>query len=278
MKKRLFRNNFLVIILLTLFGIVMLSPFAFMVSLSLERYANIQPPFPPRFIPEVPSLFNYKLVFENGKLFHAYLNSFITTSCSVLLNVSSALLAGYAFSKGQFKGKKMLFYMVIATMMIPMQVRLIPMHKMFLKVGMLNTFLPIILPNILYGFGVMLCKQYFDNLPDSLGESAAIDGAGKLKTFFKIYLPLTGPITATMVILSFMDNWNAFLWPLVVLSDQKLHTVPIFLSRFVAEDGGRFMGLTMALASASILPILIVFLALQRYIIESIALSGLKGE
>lgn len=263
---------------LTIIGILMLSPFAFMLSVSLERYANIQPPFPPRLIPEEFSFFNYKLVFENGKLFMAYLNSFITTSLSVFLSVSSALLAGYAFSKGQFKGKKFLFYAVLATMMIPMQVRLIPMHKMFLKLGMLNTFIPIILPNLLYGFGVLLCKQYFDNLPDSLGESAAIDGAGKLKTFFKIYLPLTGPITATMVILSFMDNWNAFLWPLIVLTDQQLHTVPIYLSRFVAEDGTRYFGLTMALASASILPILIIFLALQKYIIESIALSGLKGE
>lgn len=271
-------NQAIIWIVLCALGLIMIAPFVWMLSVSFERMANIQPPFPPKLIPEIPSTFNYNMVFENGYLFNAYKNSLIVTVGSVALSVSSAILAGYAFSKGNFRGKKILFMIVLSTMMIPFQSRLIPMHKMFYKMGLLNTYWPVILPTILYGFGILLSKQYFDQLPDSLREAARIDGAGEMAIFFKIFAPLTGPISATMIILSFMANWNSFLWPLIVLTDQKMRTVPIYLSTFSMEGGERLAGLTMGLAAASIIPILIVFLALQKYIVESVALSGLKGE
>jgi multiple sugar transport system permease protein len=270
--------NAVILLLLAVIGFTMIYPFVWMISVSLEQTANVAMPFPPRLIPEEFSWFHYGLVFENNGLLLAYWNSLIIAVFSVVLGVSSALLGGYAFSRGNFRGKKFLFFAVLATMMIPFETRLIPMFTMFNDMGLINTKYPLILPSIVNALGIVLTKQYFDQLPEGLRESAKMDGAGEFKTFFYIFVPLTGPITATLAILSFQDSWNSFIWPLVVINDQDLKTVPLFLSSFSTENGGRLAGVTMALAAMSILPILLVFLFFQKYIIRSIALSGLKGE
>lgn len=263
---------------LFLIGAVLILPFIWMAVVSFERYANIQPPFPPSFIVQNPSLFNFKIITENGAIFTAYKNSFFVAVCSVLVNLIAVLMGGYAFSKGNFRGKKILFFIILATMMIPFETRMIPMFRMFDKIGMTNHFLPLIAPNIIDGFGLLMAKQFFDKLPDSLHEAAQIDGARELRTFFQIFMPLTSPIMATIVILKFMDSWNAFLWPLVVLTGDETRTVPIFISAFSQEGGTRMAGSTMCVAFLGIIPVLIVFLCLQKYIIQSIALSGTKGE
>lgn len=268
----------LLFLLLLGLGALMLYPFLWMISVSLERSSNIAVPFPPRLIPEQFSIFNYKLVFENGVLFKTYANSAIISLFSVILSVSSALLAGYAFSRGEFRGKKILYFAVLATMMIPFEARLIPMFTMFNDLGMINTKYPLIFPAIINALGIVLVKQYFDRLPEGLRESAKIDGANEFTIFVRIFAPLTGPITATLAILAFQDSWNSFLWPLVVINDQDMKTVPLFLSSFSSENGSRLVGVTMATAAMSILPVVLVFLYLQKYIIRSIALSGLKGE
>ncbi|MBS4198897.1 carbohydrate ABC transporter permease [Bacillus sp. FJAT-49732] len=270
-------NTFIFLILL-FFGCLLMAPFIWMISVGFDRTANVTMPFPPQLIPDNVSAFNYGIIFENGRVFKAYINSAIVTISSVSLSVSSAMLGGYAFSKGHFKAKKLLFLIVLATLMIPIEPRLIPLYKLLNTVGLLNTFWPLILPSLVSGFLLFLCKQFFDQLPDTLREAAQIDGAGEFKIFFTVYLPLAGPIAATMIILSFIWSWNDFLWPLVVLNDQELHTVPLFLASFSLENGTSLGGLTMALATVSILPIIIVYLFLQRYIIQSIALSGVKGE
>lgn len=270
-------SNLVKFLILLIFGCVLMAPFVWMVSVGFDRTANITMPFPPRLIPEEISPFNYGIVFENGRLIQSYINSGIVTISSVLLTVSSSLLAGYAFSKGKFKGKKILFLLVLCTLMIPMEPRLIPLYKLFNSVDLLNTFWPLILPPLINGMLIFLCKQFFDQLPDTLREAAQIDGAGEFKIFFRVYFPLAGPIAATMVILAFIWSWNDFMWPLVVLNDQDLHTIPLYLASFSLENGTSLGGLTMALATVSILPIVILYLFLQRYIIQSIALSGVKG-
>ncbi|TDQ42895.1 carbohydrate ABC transporter permease [Aureibacillus halotolerans] len=263
---------------LLLFGCLLMAPFAWMVSVGFDRTANITMPFPPKLIPDEPSPFNFNIVFENGRLLQSYLNSAIVTVSSVCITVTSSLLAGYAFSKGQFKGKKILFIIVLGTLMIPMEPRLIPLYQLFNTFGLLNTFWPLILPPLVNGMLIFLSKQYFDQLPNTLREAAQIDGAGEFKTFFRVFMPLAGPISATMIILAFIWSWNDFMWPLVVLNNQDLHTVPLYLASFSLENGTSLGGLTMALATVSILPIVVLYLFLQRYIIQSIALSGLKGE
>lgn len=264
--------------ILLIFGILLMAPFAWMVSVGFDRSANISMPFPPRLIPEEVSLFNFGIVFENGSLIQSYLNSALVTISSVTICVSSSLMAGYAFSKGKFKGKKLLFLLVLCTLMIPIEPRLIPLYKLFNSVDLLNTFWPLILPSVINGMLIFLCKQFFDRLPDTIREAAQIDGAGEFRTFFSVYLPLAGPIAATMIILSFIGSWNDFLWPLVVLNNQDLYTVPLYLASFSLENGTSLGGLTMALATVSVLPIVVLYLFLQRYIIQSIALSGVKGE
>jgi multiple sugar transport system permease protein len=273
-------SNIIIFSVLSVLGIIMILPFVWMTVVSFERYANIQPPFPPSFIVKNPSLFNFKLAFENGYILFAYLNSTVVSVCTVAVSLVSATLAGYAFSKGRFNGKKLLFYLVLATMMIPLETRLIPMYMMFKSAGLNNTFIPLILPYMIDGFQIMLSKQFFDNLPDSLREAAYIDGSGEFRTFFSIFLPLTGPITATMCILTFMSSWNSFLWPLIVLTGQKTRTIPILMSyySFTGEGGTRWAGLTMCVAFLGVIPVIIAYLFLQKYIIRSVALSGLKGE
>ncbi|WEG13691.1 carbohydrate ABC transporter permease [Pullulanibacillus sp. KACC 23026] len=277
-KKRFYISNLIKFVILLIGGFLLMVPFIWMISVGFSRSANVTMPFPPSLIPKDPSWFNFGIVFENGQIFRAYLNSGIVTFSSVVLGVASSLLGGYAFSKGKFKGKRLLFIVVLATLMIPMEPRLIPMYEMFNKLGMLNTFWPLILPAMVNGFGIFLCKQYFDRLPDSLRESAQIDGAKEFTIFFKIYFPLTGPIAATLVILTFIWSWNDFVWPLVILNNQNLQTIPLYLASFTQENGTSLGGLTMALATVSVIPIIILYLFLQRFIIQSIALSGLKGE
>lgn len=269
-------NTWFKFAILLIFGVVLMAPFVWMVSVGFDRTANISMPFPPRLIPETPSAFNYGIVMENGRLIQSYINSTIVTVSSVFLGVSASLMAGYAFSKGKFKGKKILFIIVLCTLMIPMEPRLIPLYKLFNSVDLLNSFWPLVLPPIINGMLIFLCKQFFDQLPDTLGEAAQIDGAGEFRIFFRIFLPLAGPIAATMVILAFIWSWNDFMWPLVVLNNQDLHTVPLYLASFSLENGTSLGGLTMALATVSILPIVVLYLFLQRYIIQSIALSGVK--
>lgn len=268
----------LIFLVLLVIGIVLILPFVWMAVVSFERYANIQPPFPPSFIVQNPSFFNFKIITENGEIWTAYRNSMIVAIGSVAVNLVAVLAGGYALSKGKFRGKKAIFLIILATMMIPFETRMIPMFTMFSRVGLTNNFLPLILPNIIDGFGLLLAKQFFDELPDSLREAAQIDGASEICIFRRIFMPLTSPIMATIVILKFMDSWNAFLWPLVVLTGTETRTVPIFISAFSYEGGTRMAGSTMCVAFLGIIPVLLVFLLLQKYIIQSIALTGTKGE
>ncbi len=276
MKKKIINTSIFTILIIV--GIIFLAPFVWMIVVSLERYANINPPFPPSFIIQDFSLFNLELITENGGLWTAYTNSFIIAIASVALNLFSVLLAGYALSKGRFKGKSVILLIILGTMMIPFETRMIPMFRMFSALGLTNTFVPLILPNMIDGFGLLLAKNFFDKLPDSLMEATYMDGGGPFTVLTKVYLPLASPIIATITILKFMDSWNNFLWPLVVLTGEETRTVPIFISSFSTEGGTRMAGSTMAVAFLGVVPVLIVFLFLQKYIIQSIALSGVKGE
>ena len=272
------RIDCIVFVCLLLIGLIFIIPFVWMAVVAFERSANIQPPFPPSLIVKEPSLFNFKIITENGNLWRAYRNSLVIAVFSVALNMLAVMLGGYALAKGRFKGKGLVLVIVMATMMIPFETRMVPMFKMFSKLGLTNNFLPLILPNMIDGFGLLLARNFFVKLPDSLGEAARIDGAGHLRVFLQVYLPLSTPIMATIAILKFMGSWNDFLWPLVILTGEETRTVPIFISAFSYEGGTRMAGSTMCVACMGIIPVLIVFLLLQKYIIQSIALSGMKGE
>lgn len=279
-KQQILSKNLIRFFVLAFISIVVLLPFIWMVSVSFDGEANRRLPFPPKFIPEVLSFFNYKLAVEDGMLFAGYRNSMIVTTSAVFVVVAVSLMGGYAFSKGQFRGKKILFVVLLSTMMIPLETRIVPMYKMFKSIGLYDNFLALILPTLVQPFFIVLMKQYMDKLPNSLREASKIDGAKEFRIFSTIFAPLTGPITATTVILSFMWTWNDYLWPLIAITTSEKYTMPLYLSLVALEReaANTYVGRTMAIACLSIIPIVAVFLLLQKYIIQSVALSGIKGE
>jgi multiple sugar transport system permease protein len=277
-KKKMSLAESILFLVILLAGIIFVLPFIWMIVVSFERYANIQPPFPPSFTVKQPSLFNFRIILENGIMLRAYRNSFIIAVFNVAVCLVAVLPGAYALSKGSFRGKGVITLLILSTMMVPFETRMIPMFVMFNKFRLTNTFVPLIIPSMLDAFSLFLAKGYFDSLPDSLAESAELDGAGKFRIFRSIFLPLTTPILSTVVILKFMGSWNSFLWPRIILTGGETQTVPLYVSVFVHENGVRLAGSTMAVAFLGIIPVLVVFLFLQKYIIQSIALSGLKGE
>jgi len=185
-------------------------------------------------------------------------------------------LFGYVFAKFEFKGRKVLFWFILALMMIPHQMTMIPGYLMLARLGLINNLLGLIIPSAVDAFGIFLFRQFALSLPNELLDAARVDGAGEFTIYWRIVLPQLGPALATFGMLTFMFNWNAYLWPLIVLTEQNVRTLPIILTwfsnRMVSNDH-----LTMAASVLVVLPVLIVFLFVQRWIVEGITLSGMKG-
>jgi len=277
-KKSEFISNSILFAILLILSAIFIMPFLWMVTVSVDKTANYSMPFPPSLLPKEFSWINYRIAFKDLPMARYFLNTIYYTVVSVAISAISALLSGYAFSKLEFKGKKFFFIVILGTLMVPWEVTMIPSWNLFRYLGMLNTYWPFFLPSVVYGFGTFLVKQYIDTLPGVLREAAIIDGASEFNIFGRIYLPLCAPITATLVVLLIIRQWNNFLWPLIILSDPAKYLIQIAVAIYVTtETGGQqFPGVNMAITTISVLPILIIFLFMQRYIIESIALSGIK--
>jgi ABC-type glycerol-3-phosphate transport system permease component len=233
-----------------------------------------------------PSLQNYEAVLtisdqdreiygSVGRFGRYYLNSFFVSAILTLTNLFFCSLAGYAFAKGRFQGRNVLFYVLIATMMVPGQVTMIPVYAMMQKMGLLNSLWALILPGITGAYGVFLCTQFIRQLPDSLLEAARLDGCSEFRIYYEVVLPLSKPVLATLGIVTFLGNWNNFIWPLIVLNQEKWKTLPLGLityrSQYTAEWGNM-----MAASAISLIPILIVFVLLQKYVITGMAHAGMK--
>lgn len=256
-------------------ALAMVFPFAWMVSTSLTTDAQLFAT-PPRLIPDPAQPENYSRVFQAFPIARFALNSVIVAGVSTALQVATSAMGAYAFARIRFPGREVLFVVYLATLMIPIQVLVVPLFIEMRLIGQVNTYAGLILPGIASAFGTFLLRQYMLTLPIELEEAALIDGASRWTVFRKIVLPLSGPALATFGIFAFMASWNAFLWPLLIASDLDMMTLPVGLSnlrgRFVTE-----WNLVMAGATVSVIPIVIVYLAAQRYVVRGIALSGLKG-
>ncbi len=264
-------------IILSLGATTMLLPFWWMLSTSFDQDAILDVPFPPRFIPGRFTIDTYKMTFTNVPMFKYIFNSLIIAAGVIAISILSALTAGYALSKIRFKGHRQILILALSTMMVPFEVTMIPQFFLFNKLGLINNYLAFYLPAVNYVFGTFFVKQYMDTIPDSLREAALIDGANDFYISFKIYFPLCGPMISTLLILLFLGSWNDFLWPLIVLTDANLYTIQVGVAMFTYNQGVNTMpAIRMATTMASILPVLIVYLFLQRYIVESIALTGIK--
>ncbi|MCL6431360.1 MAG: carbohydrate ABC transporter permease [Anaerolineae bacterium] len=231
---------------------------------------------PPTWIPKSPTLRNYVTVFQQMAFARYIANSVIVAAVTVVCVLLTSALGGYALSKFQFPGRDFIFIAILSTMMIPFQVRMIPLYVMVYQVGLVNTYAGLILPGAVDAFGIFMMRQYIQSLPNDLIDAARMDGASEPGIFWRIILPLCGPALSALAIFTFMWSWESFIWPLIVTNTEQMLTLPIGLSKFSGRYLTRY-DLTMAAATVSIMPVLLVFLILQRRFIEGIALTGIKG-
>jgi len=269
-------QQIIIFIIMAIGAIAMIAPFEWMLATSFSRSANIAMPRIPRFWPSDPSIFNYKVAITNLPLARYYLNSLFVTTVSTLGYLFFSSLTGYAFAKGRFVGKSVLFIILLTTLMIPFEIRMIPMYMLMRQLHLSDTYAALILPFISGAFGVFLMRQYISAIPDELVDAARIDGASELTIYARIILPLCGPALAALTVLSALWRWNDVLWPLLVISDRHLYTITFGLA-IAGRSQGIFTGVALATSAIAILPLMILYLFLQRYIIKGIMLSGLKG-
>lgn len=273
---RKFRLNFAYFILIPA-SLIALVPFIWMILGSFKTGREIRQ-IPPTFVPQEFTLENYKRVLtdENLPLGIFYRNSAIIALANVVQVLFTSSLFGYIFAKFEFRGKKALFWFILSLMMIPQQMTMIPGYLILAKLGLINNLLGLIIPAAIDAFGIFLFRQFALSIPNELLDAARVDGAGEFHIYRRIVLPQLGPALATFGMLTFMFNWNAYLWPLIVLTEERVRTLPIILTwfsnRMVSNDH-----LTMAASVLVVLPVLIVFLFVQRWIVEGITLSGMKG-
>jgi multiple sugar transport system permease protein len=263
-------------IILIACGLTMIFPFAWMLSTSLkESGATFE--YPPKLLPHPIAWNNYPDVFSRQPMLNALINSIKIAVINTFGTLLSSSMAAYAFAKIRFRFKGQLFLVLLATMMIPGQVTLIPMFVWFKNLGWIDTHYPLIIPAILCNaYGVFLLRQFFMTIPNSFAESARIDGASQPVIFVRIMLPLCIPALTTLGLFSFMGNWNNFLTPLIYLNTRAKFTIPLIIRSFQNMYYSNWT-LLMAASCISILPIVIMYIFSQRYFIAGVVMSGLKG-
>lgn len=222
------------------------------------------------------TLHSYVSLFQQGNILNWYLASFVTSIVTVVLTILSASMAAFALSRMTFRGKNAVFFLVLAGIMIPGQVLIVPWFREFNALHLLNTYWAVILPQVPSAVAVFVFKQFFDGLPRELEESSRVDGAGFWTIYRQIIMPLTRPAVAAVSIFTFVWTWNNLLWPLLALSNPKLMTIPVGLATVQGSYGQRVADI-MATSILGALPLIILFLFFQRRIIEGIAGTGLKG-
>lgn len=259
--------------------IVFLVPIVWSLSCSLKPEADIVS-YPPKWIPDVVTFSNYIQVLEKYPYLSWAKNSIITSVAGTGLILVLSSLAAYAFGRFQFRGKKLLYSVIVAMLLIPIQAYMIPLFLLCSKLGLLNTYAGITLPSAANVTSIFILTSFFKGLPDELEEAARIDGCGEFRIFLQIMLPLSKPALSTVTILTFIANWNSFLWPMICIRQDALKTLPVGIAQFMGSvnSNAQFQyGTALAACCMAVVPTLIIFLALQRYFVEGIASSGIKG-
>jgi multiple sugar transport system permease protein len=262
-------------VLLTLLALATLVPFLWMVDTALKPQNEVMTN-PPTWIPSRPAWGNFPQAFTFFPFGRFLLNTLVVALGATLLQTAIAVLAAYAFARLRFRGRDVLFVLYLGTLMIPQQVTIVPLFLMIRSLGWIDTFWALILPSAFHALGVFLLRQFFMTIPKELEESAFMDGAGRLRILWQIILPLSRPALATLVLFTFIREWNAFLWPLVATASQDMRTVSVGLTLFIGQYGTEWH-LMMAAATVALLPVLLVFALAQRYYIEGIAMTGFGG-
>lgn len=225
--------------------------------------------------PQTWDLANYVEPWQEWPFARWLLNSVVIAVVSVVLTVIINLAAGYAFAKLRFPGRDLLFLLILSTLMVPVQVIMIPQFQVVVDLDLLSNPLGVVLPRLAEAFGLFVARQFFLSVPDELIDAAKVDGASHLRTFWSIALPLSRPLIAVLVIFTFMFRWNEFVWPLIVLTDSNSYTLPIGLQFLIGQYSNDY-GPLLAMTFVSTIPMLVVFVAFQRYFVEGVARAGLK--
>lgn len=267
----------IIVYAILLIGIIYtLLPFLWMLGTSFKSSTEIVR-MPPTLWPENFTLKSYQTIFTDPRvpLPRFYLNSIIVSFSIVLMVLFTSTLAGFVFAKYQFFGKNIFFSLILATMMIPFQVTMIPLYLLLVKLKITDSLLGLIVPGAASAFGIFLMRQFIESIPSELIDAARIDGASEWGIYSRIIMPQMGAALATLGIFQFMGTWNDYLWPLIVITTTEKRTLPIMLSWYNSQHGSRF-DLTMATSVLVILPILVVYFLFQRWIVRGIALTGFK--
>ena len=256
--------------------LLMIGPFIWMLLGAFKPSAELRN-VTPTLLPQDPTLENFSNLFSKLDFATYFANSALIAAVVTLANLLFCSMAGYALAKLEFAGRSKVFGLVLATLMVPGSVTLVPLFVLMSKLGLVNTYAAVILPFAAGAFGVFLMRQFMLGLPRDLLDAARIDGAGEWRIFWQIALPLSKPALAALGIFQFLASWNNFLWPLVALTDESKYTLPVALATFAIGQNKADYGLLMAGSVALVVPVILVFLLLQRHFTQSIAMTGLKG-
>jgi len=275
-RRRLFTPRALLLNGALLVGLVAsLGPLVWMVLSSVKPESEIRQ-FPPTLIPQDVTLENYTQLFDRLNFPQFFFNSVVVALAVTVGAVLFSAMVGYALAKIDFPGRRALFLLIMATLMVPGTITFVPLFVLVANLDLVNTYAALILPFLAAPFGVFLMRQFMLDIPDELLDAARVDGAGEFRTFFRIVLPQTGPALATLGILTFLGSWNNFLWPLVAVQSADMYTLPVALALYSTGQNTVQYGLLLAGATVIVTPILVVFLVLQRRIIQGIATTGIK--
>lgn len=256
-------------------SVVMLTPFAWVLFGSFKSQTDFISN-PGALLPSTWTAANYSSLFVDKGFGQYLVNSLIISAVAVVGNIIFSGGAAYALAKLSFRGRGLIFSGVIAAMIVPTVAIFVPQYLVAVQLGLVDSLAGIVAPVLVLPLSVFIMRQYAHSVPDELLEAARIDGANELRTFATVFLPLTGPAMATVGILSFLASWNAFLWPLIVAQSQNTYTLPVGLAAASQASNTTLFGLLLAGAVVVLLPVLILFLFLQRYFIKGVATAGLK--
>ncbi len=259
--------------LLSLGAVFMVFPFVWMVLTSLKTGADV---YSFSMIPNPATTQNYSFVFTRTDFVRWFLNSIFVAVMVVSSVLMFDTLVGYTLCKMRFRGKQLVFILIMSTLMVPTEMLIIPWYLMSAQLKWLNTYWSIMFPGLITAFGIFMMRQFFEGVPDELLEAARIDGLNELGIYARIALPLVMPAVSALAIFTFLGNWNAFLWPVIIVSNKELVTLPVGLAMFTTENNPEWERI-MTAASLGTVPVLAVFMVFQRQIIEGINLSGLKA-
>ncbi len=282
-------NYYILTIIMFILSLAMISPLILAFFTSLKPLSEVQAPVV-TILPHQWVWSNYIDAMKEGNWARYIYNTFFVTAVTVTVSLIINSMAGYALARVPFKGRNTLFFTTLLGMMIPPQITMIPTFIMLKKMplmggndifgsggnGLMNSYLGLIIPYIAGSFGVFLCRQFYLNFPDSLDEAAKIDGCSRLRAYFQIYIPLSTPVLATLAVLKATGSWSEYIWPLIITNKDSMKTIQIALPAFKQETG-TIWNLLMAATIITSIPLLLLFIFAQRYFIEGIVTTGIKG-